>query len=284
MAISEVTGICQYLKYGPSSANTAIGRVTGGSMGSRSNLTWQSNIGGKHALLRGMAEIGGTATIEVVDATFLAYALRASTSLPALTALYIEGGDSTRSFTQSGCAINSMEFSLSVGSPLTMTVEWFALDQALNSSPALPATSSTIWQWAQGACTFNGSQYAMQSMTVRVNNNLTRASSLDSHSADTLYIPEDLFIGNEQVSASMTFLEYPGSALTFLHEDTAVSGLAAVMSCVQASPSSSFTVTLANLAGEAVSMPFVGDGGVVTWSFEGSCQPNEANSIAVAFA
>ena len=286
MAITYDTGLGEYLNYGTASANTNAGRVTGGELRANPNHIWRPSIQGKHASGRGIWNGGGTATIEVADATLIGYGLRASMTSPGLTALYFEGGmvdtgGNIQGWTQSGCAIDSVEVSIAVGDPLTATITWLASDQADNEAPSSTSPSATHFEWFEGACTFDALTYALQSMTFTVNNNLEPISSVEAKGANTLVLPEDFKIGKETVTMSADMLVFPGTTHWNLHEDIAVTGLGAVISAV--SGGHTITCTLANVAGTAVRMPFAADDGSVLFHFEGEGEPNNTTTVAFTY-
>ncbi len=280
------TGIAQYLKYGTgATADTYAGRVTGGEVAQDSAMVWRPSVGGKNALGRGIAIIGGRASIEVANSTLLAYFTRASFTSPSLSSLTFEGayvGTDAHGWTHTGCQINSLEVALGVGDPLTATLEWFATDQADQGSPTVPTGSATHWEWYQGTCTFNGTTYTLQRMTVRADNGLERYSDIETHATNALVLPEGFKVGSQKVSVSAEMLTRPSTSLWNLHEDAAVSGVTAQVSATDGVHT--ITFALANLAGSRVRMPFETDDGMVVFSLDLEGEPNASNTLTISYS
>jgi len=288
MAITHDTGITQYLKYGTgATADTYAGRVTGGNLFADPNRAWRPSIGGKHAAARNApVRLGGTATIEVADATLISYFTRSSWTVPALTSLTFEGaliGDNSGGWTQTGCYINTIEARMSVGEPLVCTIDWVSIDEADQASASPPSQSATHFEWFEGACTFNNTTYDMQSLTIRGNNNLEALTNIETKSANTKLLPQDFKVGKETVEVSVEMLTRPStSALWNIHEDTDITGVAALVSAASGGHTISFTV--ANLAGGAHRMPFVADDGTVVFTLDMAAEPNATDSLAISYS
>ena len=286
MAITHNTGITQYLKYGTSSsADTAIGRVTGGELRQDSGLSWQGSVGGKHVENFGIWAGGGTATLEVYNSTVVAYAQRASYTSPSLTALTFGGGlvgGNAKEFTQTGCYINSLDVGISLNSMLTATIEWFATDQADAVLGDLPALSGDAWRWFEGQCSFAGSTYALQSSRFTLNNGLQRLADIETKAATEVLIPESFAIGPERVTASFEMLTQPLTTAWHLHGDAGVTGVSAVISCSDGTDT--LTFTLANLAGRATRLPFATNEGLVVFSLDLEAEPNASDSLTIAYS
>ncbi len=287
MAVVHNTGLSQYLEYGTGAvAGTYAGRVTGGEIFGDPNAVWRGSVGGKYARGSGIASIGGTATIEIADATLISYFSRTSYTDPTMTALSFEGGlqgDNNADWLHTGCYMNTLEASISINDALTCTIGWVATDEAEGTWDAGPTQSATHFEWFEGACTLDAqTTFAMQSMTIRASNGLEALSNIETKSSNTKRLPQDFKIGAETVEASITMLAKPSCATTdmwAIHEDTLITGMGAVMAAT--SGGTTVTITLANMAGAAHRMPFESEDGLVLFALELSGEPNNASTLTI---
>lgn len=285
MAITLNTGISQYLKYGTSSANTYAGRVTGGELRKESGLIWRPSTGGKHGAGSGITSLGGTATIEIADATLINYFTRTSYTSPSLTPLVFEGalvGQNNYGWTQSGCVINSLDVEVGVGDALTATIEWMATDEAEQAAPSPPTHSGTRWEWFHGECTLNGGTYKLQRMRLSASNNCEPLSSIEDKSANAWRRPEDFKVGKQTVTLSAEMIQRPSTTMWNLHEDTLVTGVSALVQCTNGV--NTLTFQLANLGGVSGRMPFEGDDGTVIFALEFEGEPNASDTLAISYS
>jgi len=287
MAITHDTGITQYLSYGTgATADTYAGRVISGNLFGDPNRVWRPSIGGKHAAARNApVRLGGTATIEVADATLIGYFSRSSYTKPAMNALTFEGGlagDNNTGWTQTGCYINSIEARMSVGEPLVCTIEWVATDEAAQGTPAAQDEMAAHFEWFEGTSTLNGTTYGLQSLTVRGSNNLEALTTIETKGSNVKVLPQDFKVGKETIEISAEMLARPTSnTLWDIHDDVDLSGMSAILSATAVGSAATITFTLANLAGGAHRMPFEADDGTVVFTLDMAAEPNASDSLAI---
>ncbi len=283
MAVTKDTGITQYLKYGTGAdADTYCGRVTGGELRADARRIWRPSVGGAHGVGRGILDIGGTATIEVAEATLLNYFQRASYTNPSLSALVIEGGlyGQNKSFKQTGCYLGTLDFDFAVGDALTATIGWQAVDQAISTAGSAPAQAGTHWEWFQGACLFNGTAYKLQRLRFSASNNLEPISDIETK-ASNYWLPTDIKIGKLTCEVNLDMIQVPGTTAWDLAADTDVTDLVAVMSATDGS--NTITITVSNLAGSTTRVPLEGDDSLVVVSMSLSAEPNATDTLAIAY-
>ena len=282
------TGISQYLEYGlGATADTYAGRVTGGEIRKETNLVWRPSVGGKHAPGRsGVANIGGSATIEIADKTLLNYFTRASYTAPSLTALTFEGatmGDIGYGWTQTGCYINGLNVDLAVGEPLTATIDWLALDEAANAAPSVPTQSATHFEWYEGECTIGGTTYKLQRLGFAASNGCQAISSIENKTTNALALPESIVVGKFTCTVTAEVLSRPSTSMWDLHEDALPVGVGAVVQCTGVTGGHVITFTLKNLAGRSARMPYTNDDGLVVFALDLEAEPNASDSLTIDY-
>lgn len=284
--MGQGTGISQYLKYGTGgSADTYAGRVVGGSWDGDSQGDWVGAAGGSGRPGWGIAKLGGSAQIEVADATLLSYFTRRSFTNPSLQALTFEGAYANPTgagWTQTSCYLSTIEVSLSVSSPLTATIGWEATDEAAAGSYSAPTAGASMWQWYHGQCTLNGATYYLQSMRMSASNSLEAWSSVEAKSINQWRLPTAFHIGKQVVSLSCEMYSTPSTSLWNIHEDVPISNAGAVIKTTDGAHT--LTFTLANLLVKTHRMPFEGEDGAVLYSLEMAGNPYASDTLTIAYS
>jgi len=121
--------------------------------------------------------------------------------------------------------------------------------------------------WHQGVCTVGGSALSMQDFSVEVTNNLTAHGSLDSKSAGSQRIADEITGHNVDYTFSCTVHVPPGSGNIDNWGDAATVSSVASLAFTSATPTT-LTLALTNLGLKTWKMNFVKSDGVASWTLD----------------
>ena len=287
------TGILGHCDFGgvDNTIDTSMGIVTAGSLDWDSALEHIEGVGGQDEIQGGMVEAGGSITslINVSHDPLFSSCLRSAVTSSALTEFAVQGGDvSSIGHKLSDCSANTLEINGSVGNAWNFTLDFRALTYAFVASPTRQSSlTASSMQWHNGTFQMASADYICQTCSITIDNGLTPYSALDTRAAPKRY-PDGFLLGSEAVTASLTFLTYPGSTNwtrfdeDWLHDTTDDIGVILTAVDAEGSPNT-LTVTLANMVFASQAIPFVVGGEPIGYTVELEGQRNQADTVTIAF-
>jgi len=279
-------GFIQHLDYGTSpTASATVGKVVSGTMAYDSAGGFAMSIGGVADVQDGMVNATGSATFMPTNATFLANALRTSPTSSDLTELVFLGGTSSEAYSHDDAKINTLRLSCSVGQLLQAEVAWIAKAPSQVAVPTWKAyDTGSPFAWHQGTTvTLEGGSYQLREFSIEVNNNCTAETSLDTKSANSQRLPEEVLEGNEEVSGSFTTaVPISSSIMDDIYGDTRSFTNTAAL--VFTNGTGALTITVDNMACRTHKMPFQPAGEIILFETTFHCKMNDASAIAISYA
>lgn len=273
------TGLGQQLDWGTSTTIAySVGQVTGGSIDYNSNPFHSEGIGAQDKVHGGPVEFTGNATFIVQESSLIAYAKRTGTTAPSLTELCFAGGYGGVGQKQTGCKIDSLRASCSIGQPLTATVAWKGLDTAAYAADRQAVITKTDYMWFTGTCTAMGASLTMQAFDMELRNNLTSVYSLDAHTDNEMRWPDSIQVGDEELTFGCDVLARVGTEYTDLVADTLGSAFTASLAFHGGTAGTqTLTIALSNLHMISAPIPFSVGGGLITYRLELGARKNQGS-------
>ncbi len=288
------TGVLGHCDFGGSdnTIDTSAGIVTAGELRWDSALTHVQGVGGQDEIQGGMVDAGGSITAVLNDGQeeLIDSCLRASVTSSALTEFAIQGGDlSSDGHKFSDCSCSTLELNGAVESPWNWTLDFRALTYAKVLTPTKQtALTKSSMMWDNGTFQMEEGDLICQTCSITINNNLRPYSALDTRGAPKRY-PDGIGLGSEEVTASLTFLTYPGDTFwtridaDWLHDTTDDIGVILTAVDKEASPNT-LTVTLANMVQASQMIPLVTAEEWILYGVELVGQMNQADTVTFAWS
>lgn len=256
------------------------GHIDGGSFDTGGALEYETGMGGIPTEAYGMIEPSGSVDFRPTSATFLAKCMRTSWT-GALAPLILRVGTNSEAYTHDYAYCDSLTLKGSVNSRLSATVAWKALQAAQIAVPTWTAHhTGNPFAWHQGTVTVNGAALNMQDFTLTVNNNLQVHSSLDTKSAGSQRVPEEVTAHNETVTFSCS-VQVPPASNYLANWGDQPTAQSASLAFTSATPTT-LTIALANLQLQNWKVALVKSDGVVVWSLDFIGKPNTTNTVAIS--
>lgn len=281
------TGLIQFLDWGTgSTVNASIGKVTGGDMTPDSNLQHREGIGANDHIVGGPITLGGNATVQLQSESILSYAIRSGFTSPSLTALSFAGGKQAAGRKHTGCYINTLGLTCSVGEALAASIAWLGTGQDVYTTAATAHSSDVTWEWFTATATIAGSAARqVTSWEISLNNNVEPVWTLDTSTAGQMRLPDALHIGSQEITFKCDVLVQPDATDIgdILGDTLATNSTASLVVKGGTSGTDTMTIALSNLSRKSAAIPFVVGGGLVTYSLEFECKKN-ASCISITVA
>ncbi len=265
------TGLGQFLDWGTGTdISYAVGKVTGGSLGPyESALAHREGIGAQDDIVGGPVVMQGDFTVTLQSEALLAYALRSSYTAPTLTALSFAGGNSGDGRKQTGCYINTLGLTCSVGESLTANIGWMGLTDAVYTTEQKSYLTDYTWNWFKGTATIGGATLECQSFDISVSNNIEPIYSLDAKTTNQMRWPDSLKIGSQELSVTVDCLETQYATIfpALVQDDLAQNNAITFTFVGGTSGTDTMTIALTNLARVSASAPWTVGGGLVSYTY-----------------
>jgi len=274
----------QYLQWDDHGSSTYYtpGHIDDGSFDNDGGLAWETGLGGVATPDNQMVAPSGSVTFRPTSSTFIAKCMRASWTSD-LSGLILRVGTSSEAFSHDYAYCSRLSLQCSVGQRLAATMDWMATTPDAIAVPTWGAWhSGDPYHWHQGVATVNSAALNMQDFTLEVNNNLQPHSSLDSKSAGSQRLPEEITAHNETVTFSCTVQIPPGSNYIENWGDAPANHSASLV-FTSVAPST-MTISLANLRLRNWRQGLTRSDGVATWTLDYEGQPNAANTVSISAA
>jgi len=286
------TGFLQHLDVGAAGGSPSVTmKITGGNWRHLTGVDFDLSLGGTANARYGMIEASGSGTFlpaGTAAATILNYGLRTTTTAAGVTALVLQGGDSTRAFKMDYAYFNRVSLSGRVGGTLEASFDWIARQPSAIAVPTWTAyDSGTTYQWFQAATNTldGGTTLAMQSFELSIENGLRAETNLDSgKSTNEKRWPAEVCIGTERVTGNFTVGVPPGSNRLQQAWYDAPDGTVAFAATFTNAAPNTLTIAVANLTLGEWSQPFEGSDGTAWYTINYVGKPNTANTVAISAA
>jgi len=285
------TGLFQYLMwddYASPSGYATTGVVDGGNLTIEPGTRKRIGISGAEVRKGGVITPAGSATfyLTATNINILTnYGLRASYPRGVLKPINFKGGLDEFYWTYSGALIGSFTIDWAVGEGVKSTIDWQSLNIKEDTSPVITTFNTETndgFEDYEFDIKFGGVSYAVQSLSISVNNNISVHSSGDGKTANTKRFPERLIYGAEELTVNLTTaLPIPHSVLgTYI--DCQPDNLGIVLNGTNACTNETLTITLTNLMqSDASSMGFVDHATAASFDY-GFIGSSEAGSLAIS--
>lgn len=278
------TGLLQHLDYGTATTvNTTVGKAVSASLGKDSGLVHRQGVGAQDAIVGGKLAPGGSAEFNIQAGTLINYAIRSGTTTPALTALTFAGGAVGDARQQTGCKLNTLGLSCSIGEPLNASISWLALTDAAYTAAAIAYEAGITFEWFTGVVTVGGTAWNTTSFGIDLNNNLEHLYYMDSAPTNSMRFPKAIKIGSSSLTVRCDMLTRPGSTMhTDIFGDTLAQNTSAVFVLKGGtSGTQTLTLTCSNLARKSFTIPIVVGGALVGYSMDFEAVMDTAHFTAV---
>lgn len=278
------TGLGQHLDWGTATTvNDCVGKVQSATLGKDSGVVHRQGVGAQDAMVGGKLAPGGSANFFVQTGDLLAYAIRSGTTIPSLTALTFAGGTSGDARQQTGCKINTLGLSCSIGEPLSAAIAWFALTDAAYTTAPQTLETGTTFEWFTGVVTIDGAAWNTQSFGVDLNNNLEQIYYMDSAPVNSMRLPKAIKIGSSSMTVKADMLTRPSSTMhSDVYADTLDTDTSATFVLKGGtSGTQTMTITCSNLARKSFAIPLVVGGALVGYSMDFEAKMDSAH-LAIA--
>ena len=289
MAQGVVTGLFQYILWGVNGAApaNAMGCVDGGSLSLDPATRHRYGISGAEIRKGGVVIPGGSATFYVTETNidFLAtYGLRASYPAGTLTPCAIRGGTDQWFWEYQNAMISDFSIDYAQGEGLKSTINWLAKAIAESTTPIVtyPVELNEGFEDYECVISIEGAEYAVQSFSIKVNNNVKTHSSADTKAAGTKRLPERLIYGAEQLSVGVTTAKPIAHSTLGTYVDCLPDDLGAIMTCTNGCTGDEIVFTLTNLQQvDPSTMSFTDHSTATEWGygFDGS---SSLGSLAIS--
>jgi hypothetical protein len=277
-------GVGQYFGYGTSTADTAIGIVTGGDLGWNPNIQTRQGIYAQAADVGGSMSAAGTASIALQAKALFTTAgnlVRASATSPTINALVFEGGasDDGSAWKHTGCKLTSATFACAVDGPLTADIAWVGTGEDVGAA-APPVSTQLTYEWFSGVVTIDSAALLCQDMSLAVTTGVAPYWSLDTK-ADHKRMPDGLTVGSQNVTLTCNVLTFPGTTRVnnWVLGDAPTGTIAASFAFTG---TDTITFTLANLTCTSMGIPFQAGDGAVVYPLGFKAKPNDITALTIA--
>lgn len=287
MPQTEVSGLFQWLKFGPAGATVSTGVVDGGDLRLNPQLRERFGIGGQHQRRGGVVDAGGAAQFYITNTNVtLAQAMfRASYPRGALTEMELEGGTDDWAIDYSACPIVQGRIELPENDALRANVVWGSQTPAVGTGSAQIAEGAVGIDDYEFVCSFEAEEYGILSFAIDVNNNATFGRNKDTVAAGSLRLPNYYIYGAEELGVELTTgRPLPIATLGSIADDLATD-LGMLFTGI--GPSHTAILTLTNLAQSDFGFQWVDNNSQVRWTYRftgdaqnGSCDFNWAENAA----
>lgn len=280
---TSITGLCQALLID----GNPVGLVTGGTLNGAVPPVHRRGQGGIDRRAGAFFTPGGTVNFIPTEdiGTFIqttgGKVKRAATgypcsALPTFALKYI--GESVKEYT--GCKVQQIELSASMGDPLAATLEFMGTGLAASTGTA--GTPGQHWEWFDATVTLESVAYSVEGFSATLENALTPSSDLDGFGVGVAHrLPKRVFEGDESVRLQLrTKNEIPLATLGNVADDI-VTNLTFVATFTNAA-AGTLVITADNLCIAGDETPMEGEDGIVvySYSFEGA---TNGNSLTIAY-
>lgn len=281
------TGLCQFLDWGASTTiASSMGKVTGGSITYDSAVTHREGIGAQDDMVGGPIPLGGSADIILQNEALVAYALRSAYTCPSLTEFCVAGGEFADARKQTGCKVNTLGLSCSIGEPLTASFEWMATGDAAYSTAAQAYDTEYTWEWFTAtASVAANAALEVQSFEISLNNNCEQIWTLDTATGDQKRWPDYIKVGSQEVTVSVEALVMQHATTpAAVIQDTLATDLTCVFTFLGGtSGTDTMTITTSNLARATAGVPWTVGGSLVAYPYTFEAK-KDASSLTVSVA
>ena len=281
------TGLCQFLDWGASTTISAsMGKVTGGSLTYDSAVTHREGIGAQDSMVGGPIPLGGSADVILQSEAIIAYALRSAYTCPTLTDFCIAGGKLADARKQTGCKINTLGLSCSIGEPLSASIEWLATGDAAYATAAQAYDAEYTWEWFTATANVAAnSALQVQSFEISLNNNCEHIWTLDTATETQQRLPDAIKVGSQEVTVSVEALVMQHATTpAALIQDTLATNLTCVFTFKGGtSGTDTMTITASNLARATAGVPWTVGGGLIAYPYTFEAK-KDAASLTVSVA
>jgi len=259
--------VAQYIDYDAHDSSTfyALGHVDSVDFDNDGAIEWETAMGGVATQAYGVVVPSGSVTFRPTAATFLALCLRSGwTSNP--TSLIIRVGTDSEAYQHDEAYCQSLSLKGSVNSHLSATMSWLAITPDAIAVPTFTAYDTVApFAWHQGVCTVNGSALSMQDFSIDLSHNLQAHTSLDSKSAASQRICDEITAHNMELAFTCTVHVPPGiSAIENWGDAASVVSYASLAFTNTAS--TTLTMALTNLGLKSWKYTGTKSDGVASWS------------------
>jgi len=270
--------VAQYFDWDDAGSSTFYvpGHVDDVTYDNDGGLEWETGMGGVATEARGVVVPSGTVNFRPVDGTFLNKCLRAGwTANP--SPLIIRVGTSSEAYTHNYAYCQTLSIKGSVNSRLSASMSWLALTPDTVEVPTWTAYSTgNPFGWHQGVCTVNDAALSMQDFTIDLNHNLQAHTSLDSKSADSQRIADEITAHNMELSFTAT-VHVPMSSESIENwGDTPTSSSSASLAFTSATPTT-LTIAVSNLTLPKWTYNGTPSDNVASWTLNFSGKTNASN-------
>lgn len=250
------TGLFQHLSWADPAVGTwtSCGTVTGGSVAIAPNSQKIIGISGLEVRKGGVITPSGSATFYITETNvdiLTDYGVRADYPRGGLEYIDFRGGLDEFYWTFDNALIGSFSIDWAVGEILSSTIDWQSLGIAESTvaleSSDYPTESESPFADYECVLKLEDTEYAVQSLNISVNNNVSVHSSGDEKTAGSIRFPERFLVGAEELTVGIsTALPIPSSVLG-TYVDCAVEDIGITVVCTNACTNDTFTITLTDL-------------------------------------
>ena len=271
-----------YIDYDDQGQTTfhSIGHVDSGSFDNDGGVDWEISMGGVATEDNQVVAPSGSVTFRPTDAVLMALCLR-TTWTGTLAPLHIRVGTGSEAYEHQYAYCSRLRVEGRVGQRISATMDWIAITPDYIAVPTwtAPHTGNPL-HWHQGVCTVNDAALTMQDFSLEINNNLRVHTSLDSKSAASQRIADEITAHMESVTFSCTAHLPPATGYVSNWGDAPANQAASIV-FTSATPTT-VTIALANLRLKNWKQGLVRSDDVVPWTLDYVGKPNTANTVSIS--
>ena len=289
MAQTVRTGLFQYIKWGVAGAVPAnsMGCIDGGNVSLDPGTRHRYGISGAEIRKGGVITPSGSATFYITETNidFLAtYGLRASYPAGALSSFSIRGGSDEWAWTYNNAMITDFSIDYAQGEGLKSTINWLSKNiyESTAAVGSYPTEANEGFEDYECVISVEGAEYAVQSFSIKVNNNVSIHTSADTKVAGAKRLPERLIYGAEVLTVGITTAKPIAIGTMGTYADCLPADLGAILTATNGCDGDEIVFTLTNLQQvDPSTMSFTDHATAGEWGygFDGSSQ---SGSLAIA--